>query len=122
MAVFTAAKDLFSLKTGPEKHGQSLLKILQQLIHMNLSNYFFITDSIVLISTTCSLLAPYFMHEIREISNIVSYNKFSKPRPGRAGPVFRLNPNTNTNLTLRNGPSSFSQILDDDGPYDGSPH
>jgi len=103
---------------------------------MNLSNYFFRTDSIVLISITCSLLALYIMHEIREISdirfmpeisldkcltlkfhgyqsmklqlrfenmfgyvqklqiahliplktiNIVSYNKFSKPRPGRAG-------------------------------------
>jgi len=24
--------------------------------------------------------------------NIVSYNKFSKPQPGQAGPVFRLNP------------------------------
>jgi len=23
--------------------------------------------------------------------NVVSYNKFSKPRPGRAGPVFRPN-------------------------------
>jgi len=37
---------------------------------MNLSNYFFRTDSIVLISTTCSLFALYFMHEIREISDI----------------------------------------------------
>jgi len=40
------------------------------LIHMNLSNYFFITDSIVLISTTCSLLALYFMDEIREICEV----------------------------------------------------
>jgi len=78
---------------------------------MNLSNYFFRTDSIVLISITCSLLALGFMHEIRETSdvrlmpeimqiprliplntiNIVSYNKFSKPRPG---PVFRPKPST----------------------------
>jgi len=107
---------------------------------MNLSNYFFITDSIVFISTTHRLLALHFMHEIRDISdvrfmpeisldkcltlnstdispwnynsvmklfgyvqklqmahliplktiNTVSYNTFSKPRPGRAGPVFRL--------------------------------
>jgi len=33
------------------------LKILHQLIHMNLSNYFFRTDSVVLISITCGLLA-----------------------------------------------------------------
>ena len=64
-----------SLKTGParpsqEKQGQGLLKILQQLIHINLSNYFFITDSIVLISTTCRMLALHFMHEIREISDV----------------------------------------------------
>ena len=33
------------------------------MIYMNLSNYFFRTDSIVLISITRSLLALYFMHE-----------------------------------------------------------
>jgi len=48
---------------------------------MNLSNYFFRTDSIVLISTTYSLLALYFMHEIREISDVrfmpeISLDKF----------------------------------------------
>jgi len=37
---------------------------------MNLSNYFFRTYSVVLISITCSQLALYFMHEIRETSDI----------------------------------------------------
>ena len=32
--------------------------------------------------------------------NIVSYNKFSKPRPGWAGPVFRLNPTKMFKRTL----------------------
>jgi len=62
-----------SLKTGPARPGKTRpgsVKNLLQLIHMNLSNYFFITDSAVLISTTCSLLALYFMHEIREISDV----------------------------------------------------
>jgi len=40
------------------------------LVHMNLTNYIFITDSIMVISTTCSLLALYFMHEIREIADV----------------------------------------------------
>jgi len=57
-------------RPGPEKHGPGLLKILQQLLHMNLSNYFFRTDSVVLMCTACSLLALYFMHEIREIFDI----------------------------------------------------
>jgi len=39
-------------------------------VHMNLCNYFFRIHSIVLISTTCSLLALYFMHEIRETSDV----------------------------------------------------
>jgi len=39
-------------------------------MHMNLSNYFFTTDSTVLISVTCSLLVVYFMHEIRETSGV----------------------------------------------------
>jgi len=68
-----------SLKTGPARPG--LIKILQQLIHMNLSNYLFITDSIVLLSTTCRLLALHFMHEIWEISDVrfmpeISLDKF----------------------------------------------
>jgi len=37
---------------------------------MNLSNYFFTTDSIVLISTTCSLLALHFINEISKISGV----------------------------------------------------
>jgi len=45
-------------------------KILQQLIHVNLSSYFFRIDSIVLICITRSLLALYFMHEIRETSDV----------------------------------------------------
>jgi len=49
---------------------QDVLKILQQLIHVNLSNYFFRTGSIVLLSDTCSLLALYFMHEIRETYDV----------------------------------------------------
>jgi len=36
---------------------------------MNLSNYFFRTDSIVLMSITRNLLALYFTHEIRETSD-----------------------------------------------------
>jgi len=62
-----------SLKTGPAWPGKTrpgFLKILQQLKHVNLSNYFFRTDSIVLICITCSLLALYFMHEIRDTSDI----------------------------------------------------
>ena len=39
-------------------------------MHMNLSNYFFRTYSIVLIHITCSLLAPYFMDEIRETVDV----------------------------------------------------
>ena len=43
---------------------------------MNLSNYFFRTDSIVLISITCSLLALDFMHEIMETLTSDSCEKF----------------------------------------------
>jgi len=66
-----------TLKTGrpgQEKYGQGLLKVLQQLIHIKLSNYFFITDSIVLISIACSLLALNFMHEI-SIPTVHAYGK-----------------------------------------------
>jgi len=37
---------------------------------VNLSNYFFRTDSLVLISITCNLLALYFIHEIRETFDV----------------------------------------------------
>jgi len=43
---------------------------------MNFSNYFFRTDSIVLISVPCSLLALYFMYEIRETSDVRFMPKF----------------------------------------------
>jgi len=49
--------------------------------------------------------------------NIVSYNKFSKPRPGWAGPVFRLNPTKMFKRTLythahTHTHSRFTAILD----------
>ena len=55
------------------------------LIHMNLSNYFVRTDSVELISITCSLLALYFMHEIRQTSDVgfmpeISLHKCMTPR------------------------------------------
>jgi len=53
----------------PGQTWQGFLKILQQLIHTNLSNNFFRTDLIVFISITCSLLALYVKHEIRETSD-----------------------------------------------------
>jgi len=62
-----------SLKTGPvwpRKTRPWFLKILQQLTHMNLSNYFFRTDSMVLLAITFNLLALYFMHEISETSDV----------------------------------------------------
>jgi len=43
---------------------------------MNLSNYFFRTDSVVLISITCSMLPLDFMHEIRETLTSDSCQKF----------------------------------------------
>jgi len=43
---------------------------------MNLSNYFFRADSTVLISNTCSLLALYFKHDIREPLTSDSCQKF----------------------------------------------
>jgi len=60
-----------SLKTGLTRSGNTwpgFLKMLQQLIHVNLSNYFFRTYSVVLISIICSLFALYFMHKITESS------------------------------------------------------
>jgi len=45
---------------------------------MNLSNYFFITDSIGLISTTYRLLALHFMLEIREISSVARCPVFDR--------------------------------------------
>jgi len=40
------------------------------------SNHFFRTDSIVLIAITCSLLALYFKHEIRETLTSDSCQKY----------------------------------------------
>ena len=40
--------------------------------------------------TTCSLQALYFMHEIRETSDVRFVPEISRAGPGRAGPVFRL--------------------------------
>jgi len=41
--------------------------------------------------------------------NIVSYNKFFKPRPGRAGPVFRLDPQYTTSEPRRTNNHLTSQ-------------
>jgi len=38
---------------------------------MNLSNYFFITDSVVMISTTCSLLALYFRINLFSVHSFI---------------------------------------------------
>ena len=56
-----------SLKTSPAWPGKTWLgslKILQQLIHVNVSNYFCRIYAVVLFCIICSLLAVYFMHEI----------------------------------------------------------
>jgi len=70
-----AANYRLSLKTNPARSGKTqpgFLKILQ-LTHVNLTNYFFRTDSIVLISVTFSLLRFHFMPEIRETSDVRNF-------------------------------------------------
>ena len=71
-----------SLKTGPARSGKirpGFLKILQQLMHMNLSNYFFRADSTVFICIMQPVASfpqetgASFLHEIlMQVSSTVT--------------------------------------------------